>query len=56
VRTLEERAPRAFAPAVWRYLSAARGLINPLTDRRIDRDPEIAAVISEVEAAQRQRP
>jgi NAD(P)-dependent dehydrogenase (short-subunit alcohol dehydrogenase family) len=25
VRALEERAPRAFAPAVWRYLSAARG-------------------------------
>jgi NAD(P)-dependent dehydrogenase (short-subunit alcohol dehydrogenase family) len=55
-RALEERAPRAFAPPVWRYLSALRGLINPLTDRRLDRDPEIAAVISEVEAAAMRRP
>ncbi len=54
-RALEQRAPRAFAPPVWRYLSAARGLINPLTDRRLDRDPEIAAVVAEVEAASRQR-
>jgi NAD(P)-dependent dehydrogenase (short-subunit alcohol dehydrogenase family) len=56
VRALEERAPRAFAPPVWRYLSALRGLINPLTDRRLDRDPEIAAVVSEVEAAAARRP
>jgi NAD(P)-dependent dehydrogenase (short-subunit alcohol dehydrogenase family) len=54
-RALEARAPRAFAPPVWRYLSAARGLINPLTDRRLDRDPEIAAVVAEVEAASRER-
>jgi NAD(P)-dependent dehydrogenase (short-subunit alcohol dehydrogenase family) len=54
-RALEQRAPRAFAPPVWRYLSAARGLINPLTDRRLDRDPEIAAVVAEVEAAARER-
>jgi NAD(P)-dependent dehydrogenase (short-subunit alcohol dehydrogenase family) len=54
-RALEQRAPRAFAPPVWRYLSAARGLINPLTDRRLDRDPEIAAVVAEVEAASRER-
>jgi NAD(P)-dependent dehydrogenase (short-subunit alcohol dehydrogenase family) len=55
-RALEERAPRAFAPPVWRYLSALRGLINPLTDRRLDHDAEIAAVVSEVEAAAAQRP
>jgi NAD(P)-dependent dehydrogenase (short-subunit alcohol dehydrogenase family) len=54
-RALEERAPRAFAPPVWRYLSAVRGLINPLLDRRMDRDAEIAAVIAEVETAQRER-
>jgi NAD(P)-dependent dehydrogenase (short-subunit alcohol dehydrogenase family) len=55
-RALEERAPRAFAPTVWRYLSALRGLINPLTDRRLDHDAEIAAVVSEVEAAAGERP
>jgi NAD(P)-dependent dehydrogenase (short-subunit alcohol dehydrogenase family) len=54
-RALEERAPRAFAPPVWRYLSAVRGLINPLLDRRLDRDAEIAAIVNEVEAAQRER-
>ena len=51
VRALEERAPRAFAPRVWRYLSALRGLINPLLDRRMDHDPAIAAVVAEAEAA-----
>jgi NAD(P)-dependent dehydrogenase (short-subunit alcohol dehydrogenase family) len=54
-RALEERAPRAFAPPVWRYISALRGLINPLLDRRMDHDAEIAAVVAEVEAAALQR-
>jgi NAD(P)-dependent dehydrogenase (short-subunit alcohol dehydrogenase family) len=53
VRTLEERAPRAFAPSEWRYISALRGLLNPLLDRRMERDAAIAAVVTEVEAAQR---
>lgn len=53
VRALEERAPRAFAPWEWRYISALRGLLNPLLDRRMDRDAAIAAVVHEVEAAQR---
>ncbi len=51
VRALEERAPRAFAPSVWRYLSAFRGLLNPLLDRRLDRDARVAEVIAEVEGA-----
>jgi NAD(P)-dependent dehydrogenase (short-subunit alcohol dehydrogenase family) len=50
VRALEERAPRAFAPSIWRYLSALRGLLNPLLDRRVERDAKIAALIREVEA------
>jgi NAD(P)-dependent dehydrogenase (short-subunit alcohol dehydrogenase family) len=54
-RALEERAPRAFAPGVWRYLSALRGLINPLLDRRMDRDVRIAAIVSEVEATSAER-
>ncbi len=56
VRALEERAPRAFAPRVWRYISAGRGLINPLLDRRMDRDGRIAAIVSEVEASVARRP
>ncbi len=33
VRGIEERAPRIFAPKWWRYVSAFRGLINPLLDQ-----------------------
>jgi NAD(P)-dependent dehydrogenase (short-subunit alcohol dehydrogenase family) len=52
VRALEQRSPRAFAPWEWRCISALRGLLNPLLDRRMDRDAAIAAVVTEVEAAQ----
>ena len=53
VAALEVRAPRAFAPRVWRYLSALRGLINPLLDRHMDRDATIATIVAETEAATR---
>jgi NAD(P)-dependent dehydrogenase (short-subunit alcohol dehydrogenase family) len=49
VKGIEERAPRIFAPRWWRYLSAIRGLMNPLLDRRTERDPRIAAAIREAE-------
>jgi NAD(P)-dependent dehydrogenase (short-subunit alcohol dehydrogenase family) len=49
VKGIEERAPRIFAPRWWRYLSALRGLLNPLLDRRSERDPRIAAAIREAE-------
>jgi NAD(P)-dependent dehydrogenase (short-subunit alcohol dehydrogenase family) len=50
VRGIEERAPRIFAPKWWRYVSAFRGLINPLLDRRMDSDPRVLATIRGVEA------
>jgi NAD(P)-dependent dehydrogenase (short-subunit alcohol dehydrogenase family) len=50
VRGIEERAPRIFAPKWWRYVSAFRGLINPLLDRRFDSDPRVLATIRGVEA------
>jgi len=56
VRAVEERAPRAFAPPVWRYLSALRGLLNPLLDRRVERDADIAGLVHEAEAAAKQGP
>ncbi len=52
VRGIEERAPRIFAPRWWRYLSALRGLLNPLLDRRSESDPRIAAAIREAESRQ----
>lgn len=50
VRGIEERAPRIFAPKWWRYVSAFRGLINPLLDSRMDSDRRVLATIREVEA------
>ncbi|HEX3174739.1 MAG TPA: short-chain dehydrogenase/reductase [Solirubrobacterales bacterium] len=50
VRGIEERAPRIFAPKWWRYVSALRGVLNPLLDRRFERDATMTATIREIEA------
>jgi NAD(P)-dependent dehydrogenase (short-subunit alcohol dehydrogenase family) len=50
VRGIEERAPRTFAPKWWRYVSALRGIINPILDRRFDRNPQMIETIRAVEA------
>jgi NAD(P)-dependent dehydrogenase (short-subunit alcohol dehydrogenase family) len=50
VRGIEERAPRTFAPKWWRYVSALRGILNPLLDRRFERDPRMIETIRAVEA------
>jgi NAD(P)-dependent dehydrogenase (short-subunit alcohol dehydrogenase family) len=50
VRGIEERAPRIFAPKWWRYVSALRGVINPLLDRRFERDAAMISTIREIEA------
>jgi NAD(P)-dependent dehydrogenase (short-subunit alcohol dehydrogenase family) len=50
VRGIEERAPRIFAPKWWRYVSALRGILNPLLDRRFERDATMTATIREIEA------
>jgi NAD(P)-dependent dehydrogenase (short-subunit alcohol dehydrogenase family) len=50
VRGIEERAPRIFVPKWWRYVSALRGLINPLLDRRMESDAKTQAVIRDLEA------
>jgi NAD(P)-dependent dehydrogenase (short-subunit alcohol dehydrogenase family) len=42
---VEARAPRVFAPRWWRYVSALRGLINPILDKRAERDARIARAI-----------
>lgn len=49
VRGIEERAPRTFAPKWWRYVSAVRGLLNPLFDKRADRDPRVREAILDAE-------
>jgi NAD(P)-dependent dehydrogenase (short-subunit alcohol dehydrogenase family) len=47
---IEERAPRVFAPRWWRYASALRGLLNPVFDRRMERDARVHAAIRGAEA------
>ena len=51
VRGIEERAPRIFAPKWWRYVSALRGILNPVLDRRMERHAAAIAAVREVEAA-----
>jgi NAD(P)-dependent dehydrogenase (short-subunit alcohol dehydrogenase family) len=50
VRGVEERAPRIFAPKWWRYVSALRGVLMPLLDRRFERNAGMIAAVREVEA------
>lgn len=50
VRGIEERAPRVFAPKWWRYASALRGLLNPVFDRRMERDAKVHAAVRGAEA------
>ncbi len=50
VRGIEERAPRIFVPKWWRYISAFRGLINPLLDRRMERDQRMATLLRDLDA------
>ncbi len=50
VRGIEERAPRIFAPKWWRYVSALRGIINPLLDRRFESDRRMIETVRAVEA------
>jgi NAD(P)-dependent dehydrogenase (short-subunit alcohol dehydrogenase family) len=49
---IEERAPRIFAPKWLRYVSAFRGLINPLLERRVERDSRMAAAVRKAEAVE----
>jgi NAD(P)-dependent dehydrogenase (short-subunit alcohol dehydrogenase family) len=50
VRGIEERSPRIFAPRWWRYVSALRGILNPLLDRRMESDRRMVKTVLEVEA------
>ena len=50
VRGIEERAPRIFVPKWWRYVSALRGLVNPLLDKRMERDKKLQALVRDIDA------
>ncbi|HEX5713947.1 MAG TPA: short-chain dehydrogenase/reductase [Solirubrobacterales bacterium] len=50
VRGIEQRAPRIFVPKWWRYVSALRGIVNPLLDRRMESDAKTQALIRDLDA------
>jgi NAD(P)-dependent dehydrogenase (short-subunit alcohol dehydrogenase family) len=50
LRGIEERAPCVFVPKWWRYVSALRGVVNPLLDRRMERDERMAALLRDLDA------
>lgn len=50
VRGIEERAARVFAPKWWRYVSALRGILMPLMEKRVAKDSRAAAALRETEA------
>src|SRR5665811_2231371 len=50
IRGIEARAPRTFAPKWWAIPSYLRGILNPLLDRRFDRDAKMRETIRAVEA------
>jgi NAD(P)-dependent dehydrogenase (short-subunit alcohol dehydrogenase family) len=47
VRGIERRAPRVIAPRWWTVYSTLRGIINPVFDRRIERDEDAQSVVRE---------
>jgi hypothetical protein len=38
-----------FAPKWWRYVSALRGIVNPLIDKRQERDARTQALLKDVD-------
>ncbi|MCX2715358.1 SDR family NAD(P)-dependent oxidoreductase [Mycolicibacterium sp. J2] len=48
-RGIERRAPSIQAPRRWAPVSALRGLLNPVIDGRLARDPEMHRLIRELE-------
>lgn len=50
VRGIEEQAPRIFVPKWWRYVSALRGVINPLLDKRMESDEKTRALVRDLDA------
>ena len=51
VRGIEKRAPRIIAPRRWVPLSVLRGLLNPLLDRRNERNATIQGVVRDADRA-----
>ena len=49
-RGIERRSARIVRPRRWTVLSVLRGVLNPLTDRRNERDAEMQAIVRQLDA------
>ncbi len=49
-RGIEERRPRIIRPRRWTLMSTLRGVLNPLSDARLERDAHTQALLREVDA------
>jgi NAD(P)-dependent dehydrogenase (short-subunit alcohol dehydrogenase family) len=49
VRGIEHRAPRVIAPRRWALYSTLRGIVNPMFDRRVERDKRFQSVVREAD-------
>jgi NAD(P)-dependent dehydrogenase (short-subunit alcohol dehydrogenase family) len=50
VTGIERRAPRIIAPKWWRAFSVMRGVINPVLDRRMERDRRVLEAVRDAES------
>jgi NAD(P)-dependent dehydrogenase (short-subunit alcohol dehydrogenase family) len=49
VRGIERRAPRIIRPRRWAVFSVLRGLLNPLSDRGLERDADLQAMMRQLD-------
>jgi NAD(P)-dependent dehydrogenase (short-subunit alcohol dehydrogenase family) len=47
---IERRSPRIIRPRRWTIMSVLRGILNPLTDAQMERDPKMRALLGEFDA------
>jgi NAD(P)-dependent dehydrogenase (short-subunit alcohol dehydrogenase family) len=47
---IEARKPRIIRPRRWTVMSVLRGILNPLIDARMERDPEVQSMLRELDA------
>ncbi|HEX8085162.1 MAG TPA: short-chain dehydrogenase/reductase [Solirubrobacteraceae bacterium] len=50
VKGIERRSPRIIRPRRWTAMSVLRGVLNPINDRRSERDPAFQRIIEQLDA------
>jgi len=50
VQAIEQRKPRVIRPRRWTVLSALRGIVNPISDARLERDESTQQLLRDFDA------